>query len=344
MKRFILVLLCAVAVMLPGFADAADPLLFMPFPKTQNWYCTQGPGGSYSHYQQPTLYGYDWTQGQSGSSPANIAFGAMIYSPVQGTVVRVVTWVPDFTNNASGNANNNNGWGNQVIIQEASNGRHVRMNHMQQNSAAVAVGNTVAVGTYIGRIGQSGFSTSPHLHMQVQNAAEYSNSIPFSFVEGPVHSGAWFSSLNLGNANILDNNAATNLGNIFGTTGVAVNGNWNSYTTGSGFVGGNFFTHQVISGDLASFTWTFTVKVSGSYNIMASWVPKADRDPSAKYNVFGETIYRDQRYVDAIGSDNWTTLKYGVYLNAGQTYRVVLQGTTSGRTIMADGLIVQRMF
>lgn len=331
--------------MVQGKALAADPLLFMPFNKGERWHCTQGPAGRFSHYQQPLLHAYDLDQGPGSNSSNNAAFGKSVYSPVAGTVAVVDNSIPDFTNNSSGNANNNYGWGNQVVIRDKASGKYVRMNHLQQYSVAVKEGQSVSVGQFLARVGQSGYSTSPHLHLQAQNSAEHGNSIPFKFVEGPmVCPSGWLTSLNLGNTSVLDNDGAVNLGNAFSWTEAALVGDWFTSTSVNGFVGAHYIFHEVgYYNDAAKVTWSFAVRESGIYNIIASWTPNPNRDTRVKYTVLGQTVMFNQQSVDWIGKDNWTTLLYGAFLSTGRLYTVSAQGTTSGKVIVADSIILQRL-
>lgn len=61
----------------------------------------------------------------------------------------------------------NHGYGVQVVI-DHGNGFIVSYNHMLNNSPTVAAGQTVNAGQTIGKMGSTGFSTGPHLHLQVE--------------------------------------------------------------------------------------------------------------------------------------------------------------------------------
>jgi hypothetical protein len=78
--------------------------------------------------------------------------------------------------------------GNTVVI-EIDTDVYVQLSHLRSGSVQVDVGQQVAAGDIIGRCGNSGFSTEPHLHMQVQDTPGSNNhhstgdgnSIPFRF-------------------------------------------------------------------------------------------------------------------------------------------------------------------
>jgi murein DD-endopeptidase MepM/ murein hydrolase activator NlpD len=63
----------------------------------------------------------------------------------------------------------NSGIANYVILEHADGWRTLYW-HMQKDSVAVAVGDEVACGDTLGRIGSSGNSSAPHLHFEVQDA------------------------------------------------------------------------------------------------------------------------------------------------------------------------------
>ncbi len=63
------------------------------------------------------------------------------------------------------------GIANHVIVEhvDAEGGRWQTMYwHLKQDSTAVAEGDTVAAGTPLGLVGSSGYSTLPHLHLELQ--------------------------------------------------------------------------------------------------------------------------------------------------------------------------------
>lgn len=61
------------------------------------------------------------------------------------------------------------GYGNKVVVQHVIDGQPVSTlyAHMQEDSIAVAVGQTVPRGTVLGLVGSTGVSTGAHLHLSV---------------------------------------------------------------------------------------------------------------------------------------------------------------------------------
>ena len=95
------------------------------------------------------------------------AFGQEIVAPAAGTVVYAVDGVHD---NKPGEMNRMFVPGNIVIIKH-SDGEYSLFAHFKQNSVRVKVGDKVTPGQTIGLCGNSGNSSEPHLHFQVQNTA-----------------------------------------------------------------------------------------------------------------------------------------------------------------------------
>ncbi|MDE0061877.1 MAG: M23 family metallopeptidase [Gammaproteobacteria bacterium] len=74
--------------------------------------------------------------------------------------------------------------GNQIVI-ELDNGLFVLLAHLQHGSVRVREGDPVRVGDELARIGNSGNTTLPHLHLQVQTHVDIWDpdnlSVPFAF-------------------------------------------------------------------------------------------------------------------------------------------------------------------
>ncbi|MBI3652839.1 MAG: M23 family metallopeptidase [Acidobacteria bacterium] len=89
------------------------------------------------------------------------AFGEAIMSTGEGTVVAVVKDQPD---QEIGAADAENPGGNYIVIQHAPH-LYSFYAHMQRDSAQVEVGESVSAGQLLGRVGNSGSSSEPHLHI-----------------------------------------------------------------------------------------------------------------------------------------------------------------------------------
>jgi hypothetical protein len=98
-----------------------------------------------------------------------------VYAPAEGQVVKVVDGLPC---GPIGNGDRVQCAGNHVVIDIGSD-RQVLLAHLVAGSVAVEVGEVVTSGALIGRVGNSGNSTAPHLHLHVQGVS--GTKVPFRF-------------------------------------------------------------------------------------------------------------------------------------------------------------------
>lgn len=96
------------------------------------------------------------------------AFGQPLTAPCDGEVVLVVDGIKD---NTPGEMNPLYAPGNSVIIKTAAN-EYLFFGHFQQHTIAVRQGQKVATGQLLGRCGNSGNSSEPHLHFHLQDAED----------------------------------------------------------------------------------------------------------------------------------------------------------------------------
>ncbi|MDJ0724438.1 MAG: M23 family metallopeptidase [Prochloraceae cyanobacterium] len=126
----------------------------------------------------PVTSGYGWRDkpmGEPGEQQFHrgIDFGAPIGTPVYaidgGVVLRTGgnNSCPDWGNSASKRACGGQ-LGNWVDIQ-MSNGKVVRYGHLQSGSMPLKKGTIVSIGQKIGQVGNSGWSTGPHLDIRVHD-------------------------------------------------------------------------------------------------------------------------------------------------------------------------------
>ncbi|GAA3695491.1 hypothetical protein GCM10022399_10040 [Terrabacter ginsenosidimutans] len=82
--------------------------------------------------------------------------------------------------------------GNHVVIALAPVGPYVLLAHLQRGSLGVAPGDAVATGDVVGRCGNSGNSTQPHVHVQVTDSVDWASAqgLPMLF-RRPTGGGAW---------------------------------------------------------------------------------------------------------------------------------------------------------
>jgi hypothetical protein len=106
-------------------------------------------------------------------------YGLPVLAPAPGTVRLVVDGEPD---SRIGGRSVLGGCGNRVVI-EVAPAEFLFLCHLQPGSLAVAPGARVAAAQPVARVGNSGNSTEPHLHIHLQTTAraELGEGIPFYF-------------------------------------------------------------------------------------------------------------------------------------------------------------------
>ncbi len=104
----------------------------------------------------------DTNIGRLGQNADYFGFGAEIYSPVSGRIERVVDRFPDIDPTDVPVLQD----GNSITIRD-ERGFHYHFVHIKQFSASVGEGDLVAAGDRIALLGNSGYSTIPHLHFAV---------------------------------------------------------------------------------------------------------------------------------------------------------------------------------
>jgi murein DD-endopeptidase MepM/ murein hydrolase activator NlpD len=78
----------------------------------------------------------------------------------------------DLEDNAVGQHDEDHPVGNHVTI-DIGNGRFVLLAHLQKGSVLVAKGDVIRTGQPIAKCGNSGNTSGPHLHIQVQDQPEF---------------------------------------------------------------------------------------------------------------------------------------------------------------------------
>ena len=114
-----------------------------------------------------------WRDGGThrGAGAANAdywAWGQRIVAPAGGEVVAAVDGLPD-NQPLTGAVNATDPAGNHVLI-DVGHGEYVLLAHFQQDSVGVEVGDRVEAGQLLGFCGNSGNSSEPHLHVQLQDS------------------------------------------------------------------------------------------------------------------------------------------------------------------------------
>lgn len=149
--------------------------LSLPF-KSGKFYVLQGGKGlptNVFHFSlRGAVYAMDIVQLNSYGGRANqifsrnlhdyTIFGDTLYAPCDGLVARAYSDDPD---NIPPNMDRGPKNTNQVLLETP--GYYVFMGHLKKGSVVVKEGQYVKQGDPLGCVGNSGFSTEPHLHIQV---------------------------------------------------------------------------------------------------------------------------------------------------------------------------------
>ncbi|MGD2166847.1 MAG: urea transporter, partial [Gammaproteobacteria bacterium] len=152
---------------------AAGSVPLLP-PFLGQWQVYQGFDGEHTHRDQ-WRFALDFHRLEDGRSYSNAGlaledyycFGLPVVSPAYGVVVAISDSLAD---NAPGELDLRNNWGNHVLIR-TDTGVYVLLAHLRQSSVRVREGERVTPNTPIASCGNSGRSPQPHLHLQVQSHA-----------------------------------------------------------------------------------------------------------------------------------------------------------------------------
>lgn len=159
---------CSAMVGDPGARPVAGRVYALPFAAGTRFTVDQGFGGSFSHDSEDSRYSIDF----------GVPEGTPVLAARAGTVVQVED---DFRA------------GGRIAARYGDRANYVRVVHDDGSMAVYAhlapgsmlrrPGDRVALGQLVGKSGNTGFSTGPHLHFSVQrNAGMALQSIPFEVV------------------------------------------------------------------------------------------------------------------------------------------------------------------
>jgi len=183
--------------------NPAVPIAIQSPLRGKNWSAANGPSNTSTHRRivlpvngQPHIgqrYAIDWIQlGDDGNSykgdkhknSSYHAWNQEIHAVADGTIVEVKDGIAENVPDAGKLAvpiTSDTLAGNRVV-EILGDGRFAAYAHLRPGTLKVKVGDTVHAGAVIGRLGNTGNSSEPHLHFQVCDAPSFfdSEGIPFA--------------------------------------------------------------------------------------------------------------------------------------------------------------------
>lgn len=133
---------------------------------------------------QNQLYAYDFRMDNDGKEKKLIdfpVFGKEVLAPGSGIVVQIINGSIDIE---IGERDRSVGVGNAVII-DHRNGEYSLLCHFKHNSIKVKVGDKVTQGDVLGLCGNTGNTTQPHIHFNLQDGPymHKSQALPAQFAK-----------------------------------------------------------------------------------------------------------------------------------------------------------------
>ena len=107
-------------------------------------------------------YGFYNTGYMPSDNNKYFIYNENLYSPVNGEVIDVKNSTED---SISHSGKYSGGLGNRIVIKKDN--YYVVLGHLKKDSIKVCEGQIVNKGDYLAKIGTTGYSPRPHLHMQV---------------------------------------------------------------------------------------------------------------------------------------------------------------------------------
>ena len=140
-------------------------------------FITRGTGQRYA-YDIAKIVDGRLSSGDGNTNEDTYTFGARLNAPGDGVIISLENNIEDNPRPGviNGNINNSNLAGNYIMIDHL-NGEYSLLAHFKKSTIIVSVGDTVVKGQEVGKAGNSGNSTGPHLHYHIQNTPDYLDGI-----------------------------------------------------------------------------------------------------------------------------------------------------------------------
>lgn len=108
--------------------------------------------------------------GNASDNESYFAYGESVLAPREGEVVAMEDNIED--NTPTVDTNEGKPFGNHVILKH-ENDEYSVMAHMKKETVSVEEGDTVEAGEALGKVGNSGNSSEPHIHFQVSDSQDF---------------------------------------------------------------------------------------------------------------------------------------------------------------------------
>lgn len=347
---YAIALFLIVSAINPGAATAAgEVLMYLPFQKGTKVHVVQGQDTNFTH-KGKMKYAYDFDLNIYSTMHFNMpTYGKAVLSPLNGEVVEVRTGAPDFQLNNVSVAGNNYGWGNTLLLRDHATGKYVRMSHFRNGSITLNLHDEVVMGQKLGEMGQSGFSTDPHLHLHVQKTASSTDqSIQFGFIEGVArHDRKIRSELDPGTFVVDDFRDKSMSHELIYYKGYKTS-SWREYPIPypNEMTGWGKYYVRWKKSKKPWYKWRFAFLQDGFFAVYAKFNGTYKKDPKAQYEIGGEggfgkyTVTVDQRQDPY---DHWNLITMA-YFKGGRYHYIKLRPKTWKKYLEADSIKFQRIW
>ena len=195
-----------------GIKDSSSTLtnLKLPFPNGKSHRVGQTWSGTFSHHFVGGEHSLDFGMEDGSDNISAVGPG------------KVMAVKEDSNITCSSNCND----GNYVLVDHGSN-FYARYVHFCQNCVAVNVGDNITAGNYnLGYAGNTGWSTSPHLHFEMRDFEE-NCTVKYNLegASGELTVGQTYTSTNNASYSWDDSNLSKYTGNVFSKSGINLTSN-----------------------------------------------------------------------------------------------------------------------
>ncbi len=177
--------------------------LIAPPVKGDRWWAGNGPSNLDRHHRSAIIdvsfkctiaqrFATDWmllgpdgrlNTGDGTRCTDYYCYGADVLAVADGTVIEARDGIPEgIPPDNYAKTTLQNVFGNSIIL-DIGGGRYAAYAHLIPGTVTVEIGESVTQGTVLGKLGNSGNSTAPHLHFHICDGSDglHSEGLPFSF-------------------------------------------------------------------------------------------------------------------------------------------------------------------